>query len=73
MSGVYFREADFAEEVAAEYREKSQHPERYLTFPDRQSAQEYLREQSAAGDVILVMGARDNSLSNWARTIALTT
>ena len=62
-----------AEEVAAEYRKKSPHPERYLTFPDRQSAQEYLRGQSAAGDVILVMGARDTSLSNWARTIALTT
>ena len=62
-----------AQEVAAEYRDKSLHPERYLTFPDRQSAQEYLRKQSAAGDVILVMGARDNSLSNWARTIALTT
>lgn len=62
-----------AEEVAAEYRNKTAFPERYLNFPDRESAGQYLREQSAPGDVILVMGARDNSLSNWARTIALTT
>ncbi len=62
-----------AEEVAAEYQMKTRHAGRYLTFSGRKAAQDYLHEHSASGDVILVMGARDNSLSNWARTIARTT
>ncbi len=59
-----------AEEVCEEYRAMSRHPERYRYFPDRESCAEYLHANAGAGDLILIAGARDNSLSFYARSLA---
>lgn len=59
-----------AEEVCAEYRARSRRPERYLYFPDREKCSRYLHSAAAVGDLILVAGARDNSLSFYARSLA---
>ncbi len=54
------------EEVIAEYQAKGGHG-RYLSFKGRDEAEAFADEQLASEDVLLVMGARDNSLSHWAR------
>ena len=41
----------------------------YIYFCSREVAEEKLIDLSGAGDIILIMGARDNSLSLWARKI----
>ncbi len=56
-----------AEAVAAEYAER--HPGRYCFFPDRVSVQEFMNTSLGASDLAVVMGARDNSLSDWAREL----
>lgn len=38
----------------------------YLSFDSRQQAQAYLDSHTGADDIVLIMGARDNSLSDWA-------
>lgn len=59
-----------AEEVAAEY--DAAHPGgRYRCFAGRAEAAEFLRTLGAE-DVAVVMGARDNSLSDWAKELAET-
>ena len=56
-----------AEEVAAEYAAK--HPDRYLYFADRDSFRDFLEREYGAGDLAAIMGARDNSLSDWAKIL----
>ncbi len=58
-----------SEEVAADFRRRSEKAERYPDFTDRTEAEAYLRKNAEAGDVIVVAGARDNSLSDWAAQI----
>ena len=58
-----------AEEVIAEYRLRSGKDRRYLTFPDRDHLSDYLLLKSRPGDVILILGARDNSLSDSAASL----
>lgn len=59
-----------AEEVAAEYA--AAHPGgRYRCFSGRAEAAEFLRSPGAA-EAAVVMGARDNSLSDWAKELAET-
>ena len=41
----------------------------YRTFSDRQEAEEVIRNEMEEGDIVLIMGARDNSLSSWAKTL----
>ena len=48
------------------YMSKSAVNDRYLTFNSRESAGKYLLSTSVKGDIILIMGARDASLSIWA-------
>ena len=55
-------------EVIKGYRETGRH--RYLSPANRDEAAAFVRENARAGDVVLVMGARDNSLSQWARFLA---
>ncbi|MCB9018643.1 MAG: Mur ligase domain-containing protein [Paludibacteraceae bacterium] len=38
-------------------------------FPDREKMLPYLKEECKGGDVILIMGARDNTLSDFAKEI----
>jgi len=56
-----------AEQVAMEYAEK--HPGRYLYFADRGCFREYLERNYGIGDLAAIMGARDNSLSDWAKEL----
>ncbi len=57
-------------EVAAEFRSRSGTPDRYPDFADRTAAENYLRNVPCAGETVIVMGARDNSLSIWSKKIA---
>lgn len=59
-----------SEEVTRDWQGRSSHPERFLFFPERAPLDDYLQLQTAPGDVIVVMGARDNSLSDFAAEIA---
>lgn len=55
-------------EVAADWVKRGRKNYRYL---DRRSeAAELVRKEAETGDVVLVMGARDNSLSAWAVELA---
>ncbi|MDD5697646.1 MAG: cyanophycin synthetase, partial [Victivallaceae bacterium] len=56
-----------AEEVAAAYRQNG--TKKYSCFGTRSELTEYLRENAYSGDIILIMGARDNSLSDYARSL----
>ena len=56
-----------AEEVADEYARR--HPGRYRYFPDRTSVREFVNTNLGSSDFVVVMGARDNSLSDWAREL----
>ncbi len=55
-----------AQEVITQYG----NPERYITFAHREALSAYLQKESKPGDVIIVMGARDNSLSDYAKALA---
>lgn len=57
-----------SDEVIRQYRETGRH--RYLAPANRDEALAYVRDHARAGDVVLVMGARDNSLSPWTRFLA---
>ena len=55
-------------EVAADWQKRGKKNYRYL---DRRSdAVELVRSEAETGDIVLVMGARDNSLSSWAAELA---
>ena len=63
-----------SEEVVLDYTIKTNVPggrmNNFLSFSDRNSAREYVRKNGKEGDVVLVMGARDNSLSFYAKELA---
>lgn len=56
-----------SEEVISEFVSKGKN--KYLYFPDRASAVEYVIKNAGPDDLLLIMGARDNSLSDWAKSI----
>ncbi len=43
---------------------------KYLCYASRSELTEYLQTAAQSNDVVLIMGARDNSLSDYARTLA---
>ena len=55
-------------EVAADWQRRGKKDYRYLD--DRSAALELVRSEAGTGDVVLIMGARDNSLSAWAAELA---
>lgn len=55
-------------EVAEQYQQQGKR--HYESLPDRAAALELVRREARNGDVVLVMGARDNSLSGWAVELA---
>jgi hypothetical protein len=57
------------EEVLAEYQEKSSAPFRYMMFEDREELRAFLQQSTGAEDLIVIMGARDNSLSDYAKSL----
>jgi len=56
-----------SEEVIRQYQQEGQ--KNYLAVPDRNAAIKEIAGSALPGDVVIVMGARDNSLSLWAREI----
>jgi UDP-N-acetylmuramate--alanine ligase len=58
------------EDVIAEYTSMSKAPEKFISFELRSCAENYLKKEAKAGDIILIMGARDNSLPIWANELA---
>ena len=63
-----------SDEVVLSYIQKTNSPggrmNNYISFADRNSARDYVRKNAKAGDVVLIMGARDNSLSFYAKILA---
>ena len=57
------------EEVISDYQSRGGHG-RYLAFKGRDEAEVFVDGNLVKEDVLLVLGARDNSLSNWARQLA---
>ena len=60
-----------ASDVAAEYAGKTAFPERYRFFPDRESLRDRLTTVPGADDLVVIMGARDNSLSDFAASLTV--
>jgi len=57
-----------SEEVIGDWRSRERH-DRFIHMPDRETLKDYLLLAAGPGDVILVMGARDNSLSDYAASL----
>ncbi len=55
-----------SEEVCLDWQARSAHPKHFMVFPNRELLTDFLTLQPETGDIILVMGARDNSLSDYA-------
>ena len=60
-----------AAEVFADWSSRASRKENYLTFADRNEAKTLLASQAVSGDIIVVMGARDNSLSDYAASFTV--
>lgn len=58
------------QEVAEDFLKNTKRKQNYCYFEDRGALVEYLSDSASDRDLILVMGARDNSLSSWAKEIA---
>ena len=58
-----------AEEVATEWKSRSAASERFMVFPDRDTLADFLALKPEADDIIVIMGARDNSLSDYAKSL----
>jgi UDP-N-acetylmuramate--alanine ligase len=58
-----------SEEVAADYKTKSR--KKYEYFMDRLHAETYIRRNTSGNDVVVIMGARDNSLAEWAKQLTV--
>lgn len=58
-------------EVIEEYNSKTSIPKRYTFFEKREPVNEYLLSEPKDGEVILILGARDNSLPLWAKELTL--
>ncbi len=57
-----------SQEVIADWKSRSAAPERYHFADDRDMVRQMLFEKTLPGDLIVIMGARDNSLSLYARS-----
>jgi UDP-N-acetylmuramate--alanine ligase len=55
------------QEVVDDYKQRSQ--KRFLCFSNRIQAEQFLNAATTNDDVVLIMGARDNSLSDWAKQL----
>ena len=55
-----------SKEVAADWRSRAGHPEKYLDFGGREELSGWLEKNAQKEDIVVVMGARDNSLSDFA-------
>lgn len=60
-----------AEEVAADWKSRTSRPERFMVFPDRDTLADFLALKPESGDAVVIMGARDNSLSDYAASLTV--
>ena len=58
-------------EVWQDWQSKADNPQQYFVFPDRKSLAEFVKANASIGDVTVIMGARDNSLSSYAKELTL--
>ena len=58
-----------ADEVCAKWKSASKHPERYLALPDRDAVRKFLFEHLGRDGAAAIMGARDNTLSDYAKSL----
>ncbi|NLK82470.1 MAG: hypothetical protein GX280_00115 [Lentisphaerae bacterium] len=56
-----------SQEVAAEYSRLGSRE--YFCYSERDLVRAMLAEEAGGNDLVLIMGARDNSLSSWAKTL----
>ena len=57
-----------SEEVTVAYRQNG--TKKYFCYPSRAELTKHLDAEAGKGDIILIMGARDNSLADYARSLA---
>lgn len=60
-----------SDDVCAGWQRKSADPSRFIFMPDRETLKNFLQSSSGDGDIIVIMGARDNSLSLFASSLTL--
>ncbi|MCF7791465.1 MAG: hypothetical protein K9M56_05645 [Victivallales bacterium] len=56
-------------DVAEEFAEKSEEPEKFISFSTRNELKRFLKDKTQCGDIVIIMGARDNSLPGLAKEI----
>ncbi len=59
-----------SEEVVSAFCSTVKNPERFTYAPDREKTEKDWKCRLKPGDMVLILGARDNSLSLWAKKIA---
>ena len=59
-----------AREVISDWHGKYQKPEHFIYAPDRRFITDFLHKHLQVGDVVLICGARDNSLAQYASELA---
>ena len=57
------------EDVISEYSSMSKTPGKFLDFESRSNAEAYLDQETKTDDIILIMGARDNTLPVWSKEL----
>ena len=55
-----------AKEIHSKWQSRSAQPERFITLPDRDAVKTFINANAVKGDIVTIMGARDNSLSDFA-------
>ena len=58
-----------SEDVVSGYNEQGENGHSYRYYSDRDEAEKMLKNTIKGGDLVLILGARDNSLSIWAKKI----
>ena len=53
----------------SDWKSRAARKENYLTIEKRDTLKSWLLEHACQGDIIVIMGARDNSLSDYALSL----
>ncbi|MCL2651988.1 MAG: UDP-N-acetylmuramate--L-alanine ligase [Candidatus Azobacteroides sp.] len=71
LSDVYYAGGTVNKEITSEEvaKEMQKHNNQILFFPDRNDMLPYLKQNCRKGDVVLIMGARDTTLSDFAKEV----
>ena len=58
-------------EVVEKWQSELKKKEHFIYIPDRKFLTEFLHHRLQVGDVVLICGARDNSLAEYAKSITV--